>query len=231
MDAIKISEVVSPPNLTSDRCEQCGYGLRHKDHNGLRKWCKRCIEVYERKELLTSENAEKWFLKLVGELYFDARMVHLAKDVGEKLEKLKFDQDVFMHGPVGTGKTYAMAALIRRYVYEGYKCQRINFDDFCVKVRSTMGPAATKTEWDLIEPLKQIDKLFIDDLGIRSKRETDFAYVTFYSLLNKRQERMLPTFISSNKTIDQLAKSFDARVASRLKTALIIEMKGQDRRI
>lgn len=231
MDAVQIAEVISPPNHISVKCENCGYGLRHKDHTGLRKWCQRCIEVYERKGLLISENAEKWIVKLVGELYFDARFVHLDKDVGDKLDELKYGQDVFMYGSVGTGKTYAMAALIRRYVYEGYKCERINFDDFCVKVRSTMGPAATKTEWDLIEPLKEVDKLFIDDLGIRSKRETDFAYVTFYSLLNKRQERMLPTFISSNKTVDQLAKSFDARVASRLKTALIIELKGEDRRI
>ena len=231
MEAVKVAEIISLTNHISAKCENCGYGLRHNDHKGLRKWCKRCIDVYERKALLTSENAEKWFLKLVGELYFDARVVYLDKDVGDKLEELKYGQDVFMYGPVGTGKTYAMAALIRRYVYEGYKCERINFDDFCVKVRSTMGPAATKTEWDLIEPLKQVDKLFIDDLGIRSKRETDFAYVTFYSILNKRQERMLPTFISSNKTIDQLAKSFDARVASRLKTALIIEIKGEDRRL
>jgi DNA replication protein DnaC len=94
-----------------------------------------------------------------------------------------------------------------------------------------MSPASKKTEWDLIEPLKDVDKLFIDDLGLRSKQETDFAYVTFFSILNKRQERRLPTFVTSNKSIEQLGLSFDARVASRLQTALIIEMTGQDRRV
>lgn len=231
MDAVQIAEVISLPSNISAKCENCGYGLRHKDHNGLRKWCRRCIEVYERKELLIPENAEKWILKLVGELYLDAKVEELDKEVRDELLELKYGQDIFMYGSVGTGKTYAMAALIRQYVCEGYNCERINFDDFCIKVRSTMGQAATKTEWDMIKPLKEVDKLFIDDLGIRSKQETDFAYVTFYSLLNKRQEKMLPTFISSNKTIDQLAKSFDVRVASRLRTALIIEMDGKDRRI
>lgn len=228
--AVKIGEVISPPNNTSVKCENCGYGLKARDHTGLRKWCQRCIDVYERKGTLISENAEKTILRLVGQLYFDAKIEDLAKSVGDKLLELKYGQDVFMHGLVGVGKTYGMAALIRQYIFAGYKCERINFDDFCVKVRSTMSPAATKTEWDMIKPLKEVDKLFIDDLGIRSKRETDFAYVTFYSLLNKRQELMLPTFISSNKTIDQLAKSFDQRIASRLKTALIIEIKGKDRR-
>jgi DNA replication protein DnaC len=123
-----------------------------------------------------------------------------------------------------------MAALIRHYIYEGFEVERINFDDFCVQVRSTMSPASKKTEWDLIEPLKDLDKLFIDDLGIRAKQETDFSYVTLYSILNKRQERQLPTFLSSNKTVAQLGQSFDARIASRLSAALIIEMTGEDRR-
>lgn len=236
MEAVKISKAISPPNLISGRCEQCGYGLRARDQTGLRKWCRRCIDVYERKESLTVERAEKTILRLVEQLYFDAKIEDLDKTVRDKLLGLKYGQDVFMFGNVGTGKTYAMAALIRRYVNEGHICERINFDDFCVQVRSTMSPAAKKTEWDMIKPLKEVDKLFIDDLGIRGKRETDFAYVTLYSLLNKRQERMLPTFISSNKNIQQLGQSFDARIASRLQKksenpVLIIEIKGKDRRI
>jgi len=215
---------------SDSRCENCHYRLKHRDQTGLRKWCDRCIDVYNRASSLTPEKAEKMIIELVEPLYFDATLDDLDSDTQEKLLSLQTGQDVFMFGPVGTGKTYAMAALIRHYVCQGYNCKRINFDDFCVKVRSTMSPASKQTEWDMIKPLKQVDKLFIDDLGIRSKRETDFAYVTLYSLINKRQEQMLPTFISSNKTIDQLGKSFDVRVASRLKTALIIELKGKDRR-
>jgi DNA replication protein DnaC len=170
-------------------------------------------------------------LRFVGSLYIDAKLDDLDQDVRQKLLGLTFGQDVFFYGPVGAGKTYAMAALLRHYVYEGYNCQRINFDDFCVEVRSTMSPAAKKTEWELIEPLKDIDKLFIDDLGLRSKQETDFAYVTLYSILNKRQERRLPTFISSNKSIERLGQQFDARIASRLRTAEAIKITGPDRRL
>lgn len=173
---------------------------------------------------------ERVIYSLVEPLYLDARLEKVEGSICEILLAVKPWQDVFIHGPIGTGKTYVMAALIRKYEYEGYECARINFDDFCVQVRSSMSPASKKTEWDMIEPLKQVDKLFIDDLGLRSKQETDFAYVTFYSLLNKRQERMLPTFISTNKSIERLAQAFDARIASRLQTAVIIEMKGPDRR-
>jgi len=214
----------------SGRCERCGHGLRHRDHTGRRAWCKRCIDVWQRRQVLREERAEHLILNLVGSLYLDAKLDDLDDLVREKLSSLEPGRDVFVFGPVGTGKTYTMAALIRHYVYEGFECERINFDDFCVQVRSTMCPASKKTEWDLIEPMKDVDKLFIDDLGLRSKVESDFAYVTLYSILNKRQERRLPTFVCSNKSVVQLGQSFDARVASRLRTAVVIEMKGVDRR-
>ena len=204
--------------------------MRYKDNTGVRAWCKRCIDVWGRLQALKEERAEQLILNLVGSLYLDAELLDLEEETGQKLLSLEAGRDVFMFGPVGTGKTYAMAALIRHYIYAGYEVERVNFDDFCVQVRATMSPASKKTEWDLIEPLKDIDKLFIDDLGIRGKQETDFSYVTLYSILNKRQERQLPTFLSSNKTLAQLGQSFDARIASRLSAALIIEMTGPDRR-
>ncbi len=180
--------------------------------------------------MIVPANAEYRIRKEVELLYVDAQLGDLDLSVTNRLVQLDYGKDVFMFGSVGAGKTYAMAALLRHYIYEGFDCRRINFDDFCVQVRSTMGAAATETEWDMIHPLKEVDKLFIDDLGIRSKQETDFAYVTLYSILNKRQERRLPTFISSNKNIERLGEQFDMRVASRLSTAEIIELTGKDRR-
>jgi len=48
--------------------------------------------------------------------------------------------------------------------------------------------------------------------------------------VNKRQEKLLPTVLSSNKSIDQLEKTFDSRVGSRLKLALEIKYTGKDLR-
>jgi DNA replication protein DnaC len=179
---------------------------------------------------LKPEKAEKTITEAVGARYVDATLESIDSGIADKLLGLESGQDVFMFGLVGVGKTYCMAALLRHYVYEGFECKRINFDDFCVQVRSTMAAASKQTEYELIEPLKQVDKLFIDDLGLRSGQETNFVYVTLFSILNKRQERMLPTFITTNKSIEQLGQSFDARIASRLQTALVIKMTGKDRR-
>lgn len=213
-----------------DKCEKCGVWPKRKENDKLRKWCHGCIRVHRAKLGIVPANAEYKIRKAVGTLYCEAISEDLEPHLARELLETEYGEDIFMYGPVGTGKTYAMATLLRHYIYEGFDCRRINFDDFCVEVRSTMSPAATQTEWDMIAPMKEVDKLFIDDLGLRSKQETDFAYVTLYSILNKRQERRLPTFISSNKSIDQLGQQFDMRIASRLSTAKIIELKGKDRR-
>ena len=231
MEAIaEIAQEITLSLLSDNRCENCGFGLRHRDKTGLRKWCKRCIEVYNRKEQLSEYKAEQIIMELVEPLYYEATIETLDQAIQDKLSELQTGQDLFLFGAVGVGKTHGMAALIRKYVYEGFQCERINFDSFCVKVRSTFSPAAKVTAWEMTEELKNIDVLCIDDLGLRSTPESQFAYDTFYDLLNKRQEKMLPTFISSNKSIEQLGQTFDSRIASRLSTALVVKLDGTDKR-
>lgn len=162
-------------------------------------------------------------------MYIDAEMSDL--DIEGQLLALTDTADLFLWGKVGRGKTYAMAALLKHYVWRGYDCMRINFDEFCTDLRSTFSFASKISESEMTKPLQDADKLFIDDLGMRSKQETDFAFITFYTILNKRQERLLPTYITTNKSIDDLEQAFDSRIASRLRTAVEIHLTGKDRRL
>lgn len=212
--------------ISVERCDNCFIRPRQNE----KKWCSYCVDKYWRKQNLTSSQVDRDTLKLVEPLYANAVLDDLEPDIREKLLHRRPSQDVYLFGLPGRGKTYAMAALIRYYIGEGYKCKRICFDDFCCQVRSTMSIASRQTEWEMTKPYKEVDMLFIDDLGLRTKEESDFAYITFYSILNKRQERLLPTFISSNKSLDRLRNSFDERIVSRLNTALVIELIGKDKR-
>ena len=195
----------------------------------------RCIGVYERKAQRSTDAAERLIIKLVGSVYSFANFDNFEGEdtaLRDELLSLRQSQDVFMYGSVGSGKTYAMAALLRHFVYEGYDCQKINFDDFCVQVRSTFSAASKQTEQEMTQPLKEIDKLFVDDLGLRANTESDFAYVTLYSIIEKRQANGLPIYICSNKNIETLCKTFDYRIASRIgrEETKTIRLDGADRR-
>ena len=216
----------SPSVNSYAKCGHCGLRPKHKD----RSWCKRCIRIYHNRQNWTNQRMEKHIISQVGERYADAELYNLPKEIKQQLKDYKGLRDLYLYGNIGSGKTYTMAALLKLYTFEGFDCIRINFDDFCVQVRSTFSRAAKQTERDIVKPLMECDMLFIDDLALRARAESDFAYVTLYTLLNKRQEKLLPTILSSNKSIDQLEKTFDSRVGSRLKLALEIKYTGKDLR-
>jgi len=189
-----------------------------------RKWCVRCAAVYRRK------HTEVAIAAAVEKVYYGSSFEKLSVILRARVKALQITDDVFIWGDIGVGKTYLMSILIKAFMRLGYNCIRINFDSFCCRLRSTFTPRAKETEWDLIELLTDVDKLFIDDLGLRSQEETGFSYQTLYAILNKRQERMLPTYVCTNKSIEQLAITFDDRIASRLSSAVSIHLEGKDRR-
>lgn len=215
-------------SFAENRCENCGVRPKLTDGEGLCLWCKRCVEVWYRQRKLTPARLEKIIREQAGELYLDACMADLEGGLAEQLQKKELWRDVYLHGPVGAGKTYAMAAYLRYLLSRGYECRRINFQDFCVQMRSCFAPASTQTEYAMIEPIKKVDVLFVDDLGLQSEEVTEFSYATLFTILNKRQEKMLPTIFSSNKSVRELARTFDSRIESRLFSALTILMSGKD---
>jgi len=212
--------------ISGKRCTNCETDFPAKGSG----WCKRCCDRYDllQKIKKNPESILPAILSQVGLTYIEARICHIDDPVRQQLKDAK--GDIFMYGPVGVGKTYAMAALLKKYSLEGYICVRIHFESFCSLLRSTMNNNSRLTEEQLVKQMTSVDKLFIDDLGMRSKQETDFAFLTFYRVLNKRQECKLPTMITTNKTIGDLEKTFDSRIASRLSTMTIIHITGEDRR-
>ena len=137
-------------------------------------------------------------------------------------------------GKQGVGKSYAMACLMRKFVVNGKNVARITHEMLCLQLRDTYKPGSTKTELDVIKPLLSVDKLFIEDVGTTvstGQQESDFSLRTFLVLLDQRLENCKPIFITTNKCVEELGKSFDQRIASRLQQACeIVQLMGKDRR-
>jgi DNA replication protein DnaC len=146
-------------------------------------------------------------------------------------------QGLLLWGPVGTGKTFAVAALVRAAVLQTRgecRIERTVYDRLILDLRDCFKPGATKSELDVLRPYLNADVLWLDDLAASESlagAATDFQTRTIQTLLNDRLERNLATVCTSNLSPESLRRVFDERIASRLHAFKIIELRGKDRRI
>jgi hypothetical protein len=217
-------------NLFDKKCEVCGRLFSGQGEGGKFPVCsRRCKEVkwrffnYRDNPLL----AERIILKLAGEKYARAKLEDMYDlPFARKLWQCFSYQDLFLYGSIGSGKTFAMAALLRRLVYLGFECKRINYDRFIIDYCAL--PFAEKTCF--LDKHILVDKLFIDDLCLSRDQQSQFKYEIFYQLLNSRQEKELSTYITTNHSLEEIGGIFDARIKSRLEQAFIYKLTGPDRR-
>lgn len=139
-----------------------------------------------------------------------------------------------LYGPVGVGKSYSLCALARYLITRGRSCVRIGFEQLCLEIRDTFGNISGRSELQIVEPLINADILIIEDVGSgRSigQVETDFSNRVFLYLLDTRLEACKPIFLSTNKTVNNLASGFDERIASRLNLLRWMAVGGRDKRM
>jgi DNA replication protein DnaC len=148
---------------------------------------------------------------------------------------LPYERGLMLTGPAGVGKTYAMAALIRYFLMLGRSIIRVGYDRLCLQIRDAYRHGSTRNEAAIIREFETVDLLFIEDLGTTvgdHSQESDWSLRTLLLILDNRLEYTKPTFITTNKTVEELGHSFDQRVASRLYQACeIIPVGGKDKRI
>ena len=204
--------------------------------------------------------------------YYSAQLKGFTNNTGngsEVMQQLNRWLDTFslsdsqkgliLEGPVGVGKTYLLAALGKELAYRGIEVKFIDFFQLLNKLKTYY--AASKMEEDPLEPLINVDVLFIDELG--KGRSTDFelsiidqlvmgrynqnktivASTNFRARPDLRGGRSLPNpqafdHMSNNRSsfsLDQnesLCNRVGDRIYSRLmETTIVMEMTGEDFRM
>lgn len=221
---------------TLSLCESCGVRKKHFD----RRWCRPCILSWQRK---SEENARQLGCiidhcrldDVIPERYRDATIEQIPKAIRKTFEELPEDKGLYFWGSPGIGKTYSLCAITRKLFFDGWDVARVTYEMLALKIRGTYREGSTITELDVIKPMIEVDKLILEDVGTTisiGQQESNFSLRTFLIILDQRLENCRATYVSSNKSIEELGKSFDQRIASRLQQACeIIQLKGQDKRI
>lgn len=99
--------------------------------------------------------------------------------------------------------------------------------ELLLNIRKTFN-GGDSTEADLISCYSSPDLLVIDDLG--AEKATDWARTTLYVIIDRRDREMMPTIVTSNSSLQQIAVNFCGRIASRLSNSKVIEINMPDYR-
>lgn len=134
-------------------------------------------------------------------------------------------------GDAGAGKTCAALCVCDLTGGAAYTTA----SDLCRMVRDGQEGRLTSTvgyvyhDQDVWNGWRQATVAVLDELGIREKA-SDFQYETAKKAIDERLENELPLIVVSNLPLQEIARVYDDRIASRVGSGTVIECKG-DRRI
>ena len=163
---------------------------------------------------------------------------HIVQDI----HNLPLDQikGYYLYGTFSTGKTYTLAVIANEYSKIGKESLLIYFPDLVLDLKNALGDSRFE---ELVNKLKSIDVLMIDDLG--SENITPWVRDEILGpIINYRMMSGLPLYISSNlhpndlkghlsidssKSSDQKADRIISRMTSLVKSLNMDDSKRYKR--
>ena len=137
-----------------------------------------------------------------------------------KVDKIK---GIYLYGNFGCGKTYLIAALFNELAKKNIKSTIIYFPEFLRSLKASFGSDDDDYE-ERFNEVMYSDLLLLDDIG--AEKVTDWARDEVLGvILQYRMEEHLPTFFTSNLSIEDLEEHLQILKSKedKLKARRIIE--------
>ncbi len=120
---------------------------------------------------------------------------------------------LFMYGKTGLGKTHLSLAIANEVIDKGYDVYYGSIQSIMDKLESEHFGRLPRED-SIKEDILNCDLLIIDDLG--TEFTTQFTTAELYNIINSRILSSLPTIISTNLDLPEIAQAYSQRVASRI---------------
>lgn len=122
---------------------------------------------------------------------------------------------LIMTGRPGTGKTHLACAIANRVIEQGHTSVFITASKMIRKIRETYRRDSEFTEQQVIDSLRDVDLLIIDEVGVQ--RGTESEEHLLFEVLNERNSVFAPTIILSNLTAEEIKSYIGERAMDRLR--------------
>lgn len=124
--------------------------------------------------------------------------------------------DIFLHGPVGTGKTYLLNSIAKEVIDKGFSVVYFTESDLVNNILEYR--FAYSEQKSILRPkldfIYNSDLLIIDDLGTTNINETTISAI--YDVINARLVKRKTVIISSNYDMMQIKDLYNERIYSRI---------------
>lgn len=137
---------------------------------------------------------------------------------------------LLLWGPYGTGKTgLAVSAMREMSRDQQMPALFLTTPDLLDRIRSTYSRESSESEKDLVQAVKDIDLLVLDDLG--AERPSDWVREKLFTIINHRHDECMPTIFTSNLAPKELAEHLGERTAWRIvEMSTVIHVSGPNLR-
>lgn len=251
------TKLEQPANTTDSKiCDKCGakmqyvedfrsmffsdmkkeFGIQEENGNSepVYHWeCQNCIDIREKeierrdKEQRDRENYEKTHSG-IPIIYHNCKMSDFT-NIDRVLEWAKKPSGfLYIHGATGTGKTHLLCAIKKRYNEIGVYSSLFFSSDIFLEIRNYFNSKEGSTEDQIIRKCTS-GIAFFDDFG--TQKNSEFSIETWYNIINTRYMDGLPTIFTSNITLKEISVLMSDRIASRIASGDVFELKGTDRRL
>jgi DNA replication protein DnaC len=147
-------------------------------------------------------------------------LLQACVDFAENVSNKKPTENLFLYGPVGTGKTHLCSAIANYCIQAGVGVVYLKSGRLLDLIREY------KFELDRddyegrnrkLEELYHVELLIIDDLG--TENLTDFAREQLLLLIDERINHRLPLVVSTNLSPNEIGVKYLVRISDRLLTS------------
>lgn len=191
---------------------------------------------YKQKELENKEYQKNIDLFNVPQTLKDARVKNIYIDDESRIEIIKYinnyynnyfkekEKGLYLYGNFGCGKTYIIAALFNELAKKGVRSAIIYFPEFLRTLKSSFSDKEEVTFSNKFDYIRKIPLLLIDDIGAENVTSWSRDEI-LGTILQYRMEEDLPTFFTSNFSLEELEiiLSMNGQRIEKVKSRRIIE--------
>lgn len=136
-------------------------------------------------------------------------------------------QCLMMMGSCGVGKSHLAVSILKHLIGNGFTGIFITVPELLTKIKATYNKESNHTELELLEVIKTVDCLVLDDIG--AEYGTSWALRKLFEVIDSRSGRH--TIYTTNLNMKELKERFEERDISRMKGhAELLTMEGPDYR-